>query len=89
MILMRQKSKKHITLLLCILIVHLSCCRTVNDVIDCDIISEMQVNDQLYRNDVRVNPIAFLVDSMSNHDTTLYDQYFDKAIHILEDRGVF
>jgi len=49
----------------------------------------MQVKDQLYRSDVRVNPIVFLVDSLSNHDTTIYDQYFDKAIHILEDRGVF
>jgi len=88
MVLMRQKSNKHITLLLCILIVHLSCCRTVNDVIDCDIISEMQVKDQLYRNDTRANPIVFLIDSMSNHDTSLYDQYYDKAIHVLEDRGI-
>ena len=86
---MKQNFNKHIILLLFTLVVHLSCCRTANDIIDCDIISKMQVNDQLYRSDVRVNPIAFLVDSISKHDTTLYDQYFDKAIHILEDRGIF
>ncbi len=83
---MKQNFNTHLTLLLFTLVIHLSCCRT-NDIIDCDIIGKMQVNDQLYRSDMRANPIAFLVDSMSKHDTALYDQYFDKAIHILEDRG--
>lgn len=38
--------------------------------------------DQLYRNDLRCNPIAYIIDSLSNHDIAFYEKNYEKAVNI-------
>ncbi len=47
--------------------------------LDCEILSEMMKNDQLYRDDVRCNPLAYIADSLSGGDKSKHDLFIKEA----------
>ncbi len=50
--------------------------------LNCEKLNQMIANDQLYRDDIRANPIAFLIDSLSGGDKSKFDLFFDQAADI-------
>ncbi len=59
-----------------------SCVNNNYKFIDCNYVNEMSKLDQLYRNDLRCNPIVYIIDSLSNHDSALYENNYQKAVNI-------
>jgi hypothetical protein len=55
---------------------------TQREKIDCEMINEMGRKDQLYRGDIRGNPWMHIQDSLSGHDTSLYETNMERAIEI-------
>lgn len=59
-----------------------SCVNSNHELINCKNIDGLSKLDQLYRNDLRCNPIAYIIDSLSNHDTAFYEKNYEKAVNI-------
>jgi len=58
----------------------------MNKTLNCEKFNQIIVSDQLYREDVRTNPIAFLIDSLSGGDKSKLDLFFDEAAEIYMSR---
>ncbi|HMP28500.1 MAG TPA: hypothetical protein PKD85_02810 [Saprospiraceae bacterium] len=66
----------------------LGCERKILNEVNCSIINEMLIQDQLYRADARINLIGPFADSLANGDSSQIDQYFEEAVDILRSKGV-
>jgi hypothetical protein len=75
-----------ITFLAIVAMVYISCAETNYSKVDCHLIEKMSVQDQLYRNHKKCNPIVHIVDSLSKGDTAFYSEFHEQASNIYLER---
>lgn len=75
-----------ISLALGVIILFQGCSYSNEKEVNCLIVRKMVFDDQLIRSDIRFNPYIYLMDSLSQHDSSNYDMYFDQAVNIYNRR---